>query len=88
MLSWNVQRVSGGLSMLVQHISELEDWDSCHSRTSLCHWKNWRLPLGAQIGGEREMKFEDVSGQWDVLQTLFFNSVIVSPVVCSRERAL
>ena len=27
-LSWNVQRVSGGLSMLVQHISELEEWDA------------------------------------------------------------
>ena len=32
-------------------------------------------------------KLEDVSGQWDVVQTLFFNSVTVSPVVCSRERA-
>ena len=28
MLSWNVQRVSSGLSMLVQHISELEEWDA------------------------------------------------------------
>ena len=28
MLSWNVQRVSGGLGMLVQHISELEEWDA------------------------------------------------------------
>ena len=27
-LSWNVQRVSGGLGMLVQHISELEEWDA------------------------------------------------------------
>ena len=28
MLSWNVQKVSGGLGMLVQHISELEEWDA------------------------------------------------------------
>ena len=28
MLSWNVQRVSSGLGMLVQHISELEEWDA------------------------------------------------------------
>ena len=27
-LSWNVQRVSGGLSMLVQQISEIEEWDA------------------------------------------------------------
>ena len=33
-------------------------------------------------------KLEDVSGQRDVPQTLFFTSVIVSPVVCSGERAL
>ena len=28
MLSWNVQRVSTGLSMLVQQISEIEKWDA------------------------------------------------------------
>ena len=27
-LSWNVQRVSGGLGMLVQQISEVEEWDA------------------------------------------------------------
>ena len=28
MLSWNVQRVSSGLNTLVQHISELREWDA------------------------------------------------------------
>ena len=28
MVSWNVQRVPSGLSTLVQHISEFEEWDA------------------------------------------------------------
>ena len=28
MVSWNVQRVSGGLSALICHPSVLEDWDA------------------------------------------------------------
>ena len=31
-VSWNVQRVSGGLSALISHLSELEDWDAVMSR--------------------------------------------------------
>ena len=51
MLSWNVQRVSGGLSMLVQHISELEEGDAIllqlqSFKDEFLSWKNWRLPLG------------------------------------------
>ena len=42
-------------------------------------------PVHREDGGVA--KLERVSEQWDGPQTLFFNSVVVIPVVCSRKRA-
>ena len=45
--SWNVQRVSSGLSTFVQHVSGLEEWDAILLQDELRFWMNWRLHLEA-----------------------------------------
>ena len=53
-LSWNVQRVSGGLGMLVQQISELEEWDAILLQELSFHDDFLSLEeLEASLGGHK-----------------------------------
>ena len=53
-LSWNVQRVSVGLSMLVQQISEVEEWDAILLQELSFNDESWSLEeLEASFGGHK-----------------------------------
>ena len=53
-LSWNVQRVSGVLGMLVQQISEVEEWDAILLQELSFHDEFLSLEeLEASLGGHK-----------------------------------
>ena len=53
MVSWNVQRVSGGLSALISHLSELEDWAVLLQEISFTDESLYFEALEASLGGHK-----------------------------------
>ena len=62
-LSWNVQRVSVGLGMLVQQISEVEEWDAILLQELLFNDESLSLEeLEASLGGHKLVTNADARG--------------------------